>query len=264
MGFKSDLVERYSRDGFISPVPLLSADEAQIARQKMEQVEAEFGALHYLSKVHTLMDFVADIAIKPAVLDVVEAILGADILLYDCTFIVKEPKTKSHVSWHQDLTYWGLSNDEQVSMWLALSPATEISGCMRMIPESHKSGRHDHFDLKDETNVLHRGQTVLGVEEENAVHCPLAPGEASFHHGWTLHASMPNNSAERRIGLNVQFINPSAKQTLNPNATANLVRGEDRFGFYEADMFASGVMLPADVDRHAILEKKMKETWDQA
>ena len=24
--------------------------------------------------------------------------------------------------------------------------------------------------------------------------CPLQPGEASFHHGWTLHASMLNRS----------------------------------------------------------------------
>ncbi len=263
MGHEPELATRYQRDGFVSPVSLFPYDEAFAARQRMEKIEAEHGALHYLSKVHTLMDFVADIATAPNVLDAAEAILGPDILLYDCTFIVKEPKSQAHVSWHQDLTYWGLSNDEQVSMWLALSPASEISGCMRMIPGSHLSGRQDHSDLSDEANVLHRGQTVLGVNEEGAVHCPLQPGEASFHHGWTLHASMPNNSEDRRIGLNVQFISPSAKQTLNPHATATLVRGNDHYGHYQPDIFASGSMLPEDVERHAILEKKMKETWDQ-
>lgn len=260
---RNDIASSYNRDGFVSALPLLSVDDAISARRKMEQVEAEYGALHYLSKVHTLMDFVADIATAEPVLDVVETILGPDILLYDCTFIVKEPNTQSHVSWHQDLTYWGLSNDEQVSMWLALSPATEISGCMRMIPGSHKDGRRDHEDFKDKSNVLHRGQTVLGVDETAAVHCPLAAGEASFHHGWTLHASMPNQSEDRRIGLNVQYINPSARQSLNPNATGSLVRGENRFGYYEPDIFASGVMVQEDVERHAILEKKMKETWDK-
>lgn len=43
----------------------------------------------------------------------------------------EEAGSSSHVSWHQDLTYWGLDGGAQVSMWLALSPATAESGCMR-------------------------------------------------------------------------------------------------------------------------------------
>ncbi len=254
----------YERDGYVTGLPLLTREQALAYRRAMEAVEAEHGALHYLSKMHTLLDFTAEIATNERVLDAVEAMLGPDILLYDVTFIVKEPGSESFVSWHQDLTYWGLSNDEQVSMWLALSPATEESGCMRMVPGSHKYGMMKHEDLRDARNVLHRGQSVQGVDEQQAVLCPLQPGEASFHHGWTLHASMPNRSNDRRIGLNVQYINPSARQTLSPNATATLVRGEDRYGYYEPDVFASGRMLPDDVARHAVLEKKMKETWDAA
>lgn len=254
----------YSQDGFVSGIPILSEAEAARYRAVLEGVEAEHGALHYQSKMHTLLDFAGEIATNEQVLDAVEAMLGPDILLYDVTFIIKEAASESFVSWHQDLTYWGLSNDEQVSMWLALSTADENSGCMRMVPGSHKNGMMKHEDLRDARNVLHRGQSVAGVDEAQAVHCPLQPGEASFHHGWTLHASMPNRSNDRRIGLNVQYINPSARQTLNPNATATLVRGEDRYGYYEPDVFASGLMLPEDVARHAVLEKKMKETWDAA
>jgi ectoine hydroxylase-related dioxygenase (phytanoyl-CoA dioxygenase family) len=261
---KSSLWENYDRDGFVSGVEVMSSKQAGSYRRQMEAIEAQHGALHYQSKMHTLLDFTAEIAKSPQVLETVETILGPDILLYDVTFIVKEPNTKSHVSWHQDLTYWGLSNDEQVSMWLALSPATQVSGCMRMIPGSHKQGRKVHTDIKDESNVLYRGQTVSGVDESRSIFCPLEPGQASFHHGWTLHASMPNRSEDRRIGLNVQYINPSARQTINPNATATLVRGKDSYGYYEPDVFASGIMLPADIERHAILEKKMKETWTVA
>jgi hypothetical protein len=260
----SSLAGEYERNGFVTGIPVLTPQEAAGYRAQMEAVEAEYGPLHYKSKMHTLLDFTAQIVTSQNVLDQVEAILGPDILLYDVTFIVKEPGSTSFVSWHQDLTYWGLSNDEQVSMWLALSTASETSGCMKMIPGSHKQGRQQHRDSKDSSNVLHRGQTVRGVDETASVFCPLQPGEASFHHGWTLHASMPNCSDDRRIGLNVQYINPSARQTVNPNATATLVRGKDRFGYYQPDIFASGIMLPDDVARHGILEKKMKETWDAA
>ena len=206
------LAEAYQRDGFASPVPILSNEEAAAHRAKLEAAEAEHGPLHYTSKVHTILDFAAEAATHPAILDAVEKILGPDILLFDVTYIVKEPHAESFVSWHQDLTYWGLSSDQQVSLWLALSPTNANSGCMRMVPGSHKHGKLDHKDSEDDNNVLFRGQSVQGVREDDAVLCPLLPGEASFHHGWTLHASMPNASDDRRIGFNAQFIAPSVRQ----------------------------------------------------
>ena len=259
-----DWAKQYAENGYISPVPLIGAEAAQDHRIKLEAVEEQFGPVHYKSKMHTLLDFAADLAKEPAVLDVVEKLLGPDIMLFDVTYIIKEANSPSHVSWHQDLTYWGLSNDEQVSMWLALSPATEVSGCMRMVPGSHKQGKIEHTDIDDQTNVLFRGQSVEGVAEDQAVLCPLQPGEASFHHGWTLHASMPNNSDERRIGFNVQYINPSAKQTLHDLDTATLLRGEDRFNHYKPDTFAKGIMQPDAVAHHQKLEKLRKETWANA
>jgi ectoine hydroxylase-related dioxygenase (phytanoyl-CoA dioxygenase family) len=258
------LADNYRRDGFVSPVRLLKSADAAAQRTAMESVEAEHGPLHYISKVHTLLDFAADLATDERVLDAVEAVLGPDIMLFDVTYIVKEPNQRSHVSWHQDLTYWGFSSDEQVSMWLALSPATEESGCMRMLPGSHAQGPVGHEDVSDPDNVLYRGQTVKDVAEERAVHCPLAPGEASFHHGWTLHASMPNMSDDRRIGFNVQFIAPSVEQRINRHETATLVRGEDRYGHYAPDVLATGVMDADAVERHAELDARRKQTWASA
>lgn len=260
----TSLADAYQRDGFVSPVPLQSPAEAEAHRAKLEAVEAEHGPMHYKPKVHTILDFAAEAVTHPAVLDAVEQILGPDILLFDVTYIVKEPHAESFVSWHQDLTYWGLSSDEQVTLWLALSPTNAESGCMRMVPGSHTQGKLQHEDSVDENNVLFRGQSVKDVAESDAVLCPLAPGEASFHHGWTLHASMPNTSNDRRIGLNAQFIAPSVRQLINKNETATLVRGTDAYGHYQPDTFATGVMEPAALERHAELERKRKETWANA
>lgn len=131
------LAVAYRRDGYVSSVPVISKAEAAAHRARMEKAEATFGPLHYRSKVHTMLTSPLELATHQQVLDLVEAMLGPDILLYNVTYIVKEPGAASHVSWHQDLTYWGLSHDDQVSMWLAFSPATELSGCMRMVPGSH-------------------------------------------------------------------------------------------------------------------------------
>ena len=258
------LSEIYDQNGFVSPVRLIGEDQAAEHRAMFEAVEAKHGSQHYKSKMHTLLDFAAGLATHSVVLDTVEQLLGPNIMLFDVTYIAKEPRSTSHVSWHQDLTYWGLANDKQVSMWLALTAATEVSGCMRMVPGSHKQGRLEHEDTDDESNVLFRGQSVSGVAEERAAMCPLQPGEASFHHGWTLHASMPNHSDDRRIGFNVQYIDPSARQTLHELDTATLVRGEDRYNYYKPDVFARAVMQPEATAAHERLEKLRKETWANA
>lgn len=104
--------------------------------------------------------------------------------------------------------------------------------------------------------MLLQGQTVRGVAEESAVMCPLRPGAASFHHGWALHASMPNRSEDRRIGLNVQYLAAHVRQEKDPNDTALLVRGEDRFRNWGIDTPASADLDPAAVARQAELEAR--------
>tara|TARA_Y100000590_G_scaffold426162_1_gene534929 strand:- start:291 stop:1070 length:780 start_codon:yes stop_codon:yes gene_type:complete len=218
----------YTSNGFYSPLRVITEKQAKLYRNKLESVESKLGPLHYTVKIFTVMKWVFDIAKNKIILDFVEQLIGKNILLYNTTFIIKEPKTKTHVSWHQDLTYWGFNNNEkQVSAWLALSIADNNSGCMQMIPGSHKKGFFKHKSIIDSENVLSRGQTVLNVDTSKAVSCPLKPGEVSFHHGLTLHASQPNISNDRRIGLNIQYISTDMKQLNSKNDSAICVRGED-------------------------------------
>ena len=231
--------EYYNTNGFYSPLRLFSIDQSNEYRKKLELAESKIGPLHYFAKTYTVMKWVYDIAINTTMLDFVEDLIGKNILLYNATFIIKEPKSKTHVSWHQDLTYWGFDNNEkQVSAWIALSNVNDLSGCMKMIPGSHKKGFFDHKSTNDRNNVLSRGQTVLNVEEDKAISCPLLPGEASFHHGLTLHASQPNNSNDRRIGLNLQFISTDMQQLKSDNDSAILVRGKDNYNNFKIDVVA--------------------------
>ncbi|MED5406702.1 MAG: phytanoyl-CoA dioxygenase family protein, partial [Pseudomonadota bacterium] len=166
-----DVAEKFASDGFVSPLEILSVEEAADHRRRMEEAEAEFGKLHYQYKAQTILSSPYELAIHPRVLDAVEQMIGPDILLYSAGYIIKEPHSAGHVSWHQDLTYWGFSEDAQVSLWLALSPATPESGCMRMLPGSHRGGRLKHQVTDDSTNILYQGQTVSDVDEDDAVLC---------------------------------------------------------------------------------------------
>ena len=258
------LARDFDRDGYVSGVRVLSGEDTVRHRDALENIEAAEGQLHYKAKMHTVMTSPYELATHKTVLDVVEALIGPDILLYDVTYVIKEPQTDAFVSWHQDLTFWGLSDDAVVTMWLALSPATEASGCMRMIPGSHKNGLLEHDTFDDDKNVLLQSQTVHGVDEAQAVLCPLQPGEASFHHGWVLHASMPNRSDDRRIGLNVQYLAPHVRQTKHNVDSAMLVRGEDKFSHFHEDIPADADFDPAALDRWHEMTKRQLETQGTA
>jgi len=251
---------RYHRDGFISGIPILTKAEARHHRKQLERAETDLGhSLHYLNKVHTVMRSPYELATHPRLLDIVEAILGPDIILYNVTYIIKEPNSRAFVSWHQDLTYWGFDGSDQVSAWLALSPANARSGCMQMIPGSHLVGMQDQETADDPDNVLLQSQTITNVDESLAVTCELEPGEVSLHHGWTVHCSRPNLSGDRRIGLNAQYIRPSMRQTKSDHDSALLVRGADKFGYYRQDLAAQSWLEKDAAQQLAIASEEYQE-----
>ena len=264
-GNRQPLNERYHHNGFISGIPILAKGESLQHREQLERAEARLGhSLHYLNKVHTVMRSPYELATHPILLDVVEAILGPDILLYNVTYIIKQPNSRAFVSWHQDLTYWGFDGSDQVSAWLALSPANSRSGCMQMIPGSHLEGIRDHETSDDPDNVLLQSQTITHVDERRAVSCELEPGEVSLHHGWTVHCSRPNLSDDRRIGLNAQYIRPSMRQTKSDRDSAMLVRGTDAFGYYQCDEAAQSWLENDAAQLLAIASEEYQDIAGQA
>lgn len=247
--------ELYQQQGFLAPIDIIDEKAAAHHRAQLERAEKQIGAIHYLAKIHTVLTSAASLAGNSEILDVVEQCIGPDILVNNVTYIIKEAHSESHVSWHQDLTYWGLDSDDQISVWLALSPANEHSGCMRMIPGSHVQGKRDHILGEfDQHNVLHQNQRVADIDESLAIHAELKPGQASFHHGWLLHDSRPNSSDDRRIGLNVQYIAPHVRQVKQPGSTAWLVRGVDRYNYHIPEQPAQ-----SDLDPEALLDRAQKE-----
>lgn len=229
-------IRQYRDEGYYFPVQVLSNDETLALRRKLEAFEATQG--HPLdgaqrSKSHLLFKWVDDLMRNDRLVDAIEDLIGPDILCWNTVFWIKEPHTPSYVGWHQDLKYWGLDNDELVSVWIALSPANRESGCMSVLPGSHKRQILAHDDTYHENNLLTRGQEIaVKVDESETVLMALEPGQASFHNVKSAHGSGPNESDDRRIGLSLHYMPTHTKQTLAEWDTAALVRGEDRFGHF--------------------------------
>ena len=219
--------------------------------------------MHYRQKPYLLMKSAAEIARNPALLDAVEDLLGPDIMLWDGAYVIKEPRNTKYISWHQDLKYWGLDGEELVTAWVALSPSNPQSGCMKMLPGSHLEGEKPHHDTYGKNNILHRGQEMeMEVDEDKTVSIELQPGAASLHHGWIAHASPPNKSDDRRIGLSLQYLTPRMKQKKTERESVLPVRGQDRFNHFLLDPVCTNDFDPAMVNYQAESEMLKHEVYD--
>jgi len=245
--------QQYENDGFAAPIRVLEPHMAEAARQRLEAFEAWRGPVEakmQSRKAHLLLTWFDALVRDSDVLDAVEAIIGEDILCWGTSLFIKEPGDGNFVSWHQDITYWGLEPATGViTAWIALSPATRNTGCMRMAPGSHKLVL-DHHATDNASNLLTRGQEISdGIDEASAAYIELQPGEMSLHHAATAHASAPNLGGDRRIGIAIRYMAPSVRPVAGAES-ALLVRGEDRYGHFELETPPVTDLDPAAIAEH--------------
>jgi len=256
-------VAQYREDGYVFPVPVLAADEVAELRGRLEAFEAgQGGKLEPVqrNKSHLLFKWLDDLIRDPRILDPVEDLIGPDILCWNTLFWIKEAGSPSFVSWHQDITYWGLAGGEVVTAWLALSPASEAAGCMRVLPGTHIGDPMRHEDRYDEANMLTRGQEIAEpIDEGDAVLMPLEPGEMSLHSVRLAHASGSNNAPDRRIGVSIHYMPTSAYQSAGDWDSAALVRGEDVHGHFEPTPRVAADLDPDAVAFHDRATRAVRE-----
>jgi len=236
MTLSTEQVEQFNRDGFLSPIDVLTPAEAAIVKTQLEAAEAQdSGEISGVNRnnAHLVYPFLDNLAHHPTIVSAVSSLLGEDLLICATVLFVKEPKSEGFVSFHQDVTYMGLEPHVGVSAWIALTPSNASNGCMRMVPGSHIDELRPHAETESGDNLLTRGQTVSDVDESTVVDLVLEPGQMSLHHLKTLHDSKPNLSNERRIGFTVQcYMPPDVQQTLG-TMRVQLANGRDPVRHHE-------------------------------
>ena len=234
MTLNATQVEQFKRKGYVFPLDLLDGKESEDLRRRLETYEATQGgnlAPGQRAKSHLIFKWLDDLIRDPRILDPIEQLIGPNILCWNTIFWIKDVGSQSFVSWHQDTRYWGLSSPDVITAWLALSPASVESGCMRVMPYTHRGEVMPHKDRYQNDNMLTRGQEITeGIDDKKAVYMPLKTGQVSFHNYRLAHSSGPNRAPDRRIGISMHFMPPDTEQIVGEWDSAALVRGEDKFG----------------------------------
>ncbi|MGE0799810.1 MAG: phytanoyl-CoA dioxygenase family protein [Lautropia sp.] len=178
---------------------------------------------------HYKIGWLHELVMHPKILDAVEDLIGPDIFCLGARFFPKPAGSGAYVSWHQDGEYLNLQSPDLVTAWIALTDSTAASGCVRVIPGTHRS-RMRHEERGGPDNLLSRGQEVVAdFDRSGAVDVALAPGQMSLHHPLLIHGSEPNTSKAPRIGFGIQYIPTRARPRQPLSAPVLLVRGTDEF-----------------------------------
>jgi len=233
-------VAAFRRDGFLFPFPMLGKDETEACLAAIERYERWLGCpLPEAERKWNTMPFAHlpwfnALVRDPRVLDVIEDLIGPDILVWTSTFWVKEPESPGIAAWHQDNAYFGLEPSEQVCAWLALTESDVEAGCVNVLPW-HGAPRILHHAARKVAASINRGnQTVVEpFDESTRVAMELKAGSFSVHHGLCMHGSGPNRSRRRRVGLGFNYIPAHVRPTASIRMAAMLVRGADKWGHFD-------------------------------
>ncbi len=160
-------------------------------------------------------------------LDSVEQLLGPNLLFHYSKLNMKPPEIGSVVEWHQDLSYYPLTNRDSLAVLFYLDDADVENGCLQMQP-----GRHEEPLLAHARDGYFQGGATEAVDSSHAVLIKGKAGAAIFMHCMTPHASIANRSNRPRRTLILSYRAADAfpiyygEMTSRIEAYTRLVRGD--------------------------------------
>src|SRR5439155_12599262 len=110
-------------------------------------------------------------------------------------------------AWHQDEIYIPTRDRSLCGAWIALDDATIRSGCLWVLPGSHRAGclfpqrqhdNRDEFDFSAES---------YGFDDSEEVPVEVRTGAVVFFNGYLLHRSRKNRGDTYRRVLVSQYCN---------------------------------------------------------
>ena len=134
---------------------------------------------------------------QPDILDMVEQLIGPDIILWGSMLFAKPPGGNMGVPWHQDGKYWPITPLETVTVRIAIDGSTPENGRMQYIPGSHLARRMERH-VVDQRDDMALGQAMPDADLSAARDCIPEPGQISFHDVYTVHGSSHNTHATKR------------------------------------------------------------------
>lgn len=174
-----------------------------------DEIEKRYLRIHML---HRVLPIHEKFMLHPRVLDVVQALIGPDVLALQTMLFLKPPGGAGQ-GYHQDSFYITTAPDTLIGAWLALDDADEENGCLwvrvgsqhePIYPDQEHVGQNHADTLRDLpvlggqsfTDETQNGLTPI-VARYTEVPAVVQAGDVVFFGGHVIHRSHQNKSATR-------------------------------------------------------------------
>jgi ectoine hydroxylase-related dioxygenase (phytanoyl-CoA dioxygenase family) len=133
----------------------------------------------------------------PALLDIVEALVGPDVRFDHGKLNLKTPgPAGAAVEWHQDWAFYPHSNDDMLAVGVMLDDCDADNGPLLVVPGSHKGPVWDHHHDGRFCGAI--DPAAAGFDANRAVALTGPAGAISVHHVRLVHGSTENRSNRPR------------------------------------------------------------------
>lgn len=153
---------------------------------------SNYVAIHFPHKLSALL---RDQLAHPAVVQVLQGLIGPNIKCMQSMLFVKGPG-KAGQSWHQDEYYIPTRDRSLTGCWIAIDDADTRNGCLWMIPGTqqpaylHRRVANQSSEYADIDTIDVRGM------EDRAIPVEVKSGSVVFFNGYVLHSSRRNNTSD--------------------------------------------------------------------
>jgi phytanoyl-CoA hydroxylase len=204
---------RFRREGFLIVPGLVATGEVEELLRHVE--ESRLDDLLRIHMLHRRLEIHERFMLHPRVLDVVQALVGPDVLALQTMLFLKGPGSSGQ-GYHQDSFHILTQPDTLVGAWLALDRADEENGCVRITAGSqHEPVYPDVDELAghggdrlladipavagaDDPDERRNDLTaVAAAYDGHEVAAVMDPGDVVFFGGRVLHRSHANHSTTR-------------------------------------------------------------------
>ena len=115
------------------------------------------------------------------------------------SIMTKMPHLSTATAWHQDRRYWRFSDDNLVSVWLALDNEFSENGVLEFIPGSHKmTFEEEQFDEKEYFSETYEPNKKIIAQK---VSTNLEKGDVVLFHSLLLHRANKNSTDKAKISF---------------------------------------------------------------
>ena len=215
----------YARDGAVCLRGAFTADDIDLARRAIDANLANLSAgakrasddadgaffedFCSWRRIPELESFVRGTSAA----EIARDLMGADhVRFFHDHVLVKEPGTTQRTPWHQDIPYYNVEGEQNVSMWIPVDPVPR-SVTLEFVAGSHRGPWFMPRSFLDEQakwfpeGSLAELPDIAGDPERYPViGWELEPGDVVCFHMQTLHSAPGNPGPGRRRVLSLRFL----------------------------------------------------------